>query len=349
MTGYRARIGMLAGAALVALGMLGPPAALATGSHHLQMYKVEKHVTMDGDFESLTLSCNKDDYAMDGMWRIDHVDQDNDFAGNVLTTVRVYDSYGDATDPGRWHFSFAKETPGDAQLKVFLTCLGNVSAPNTHQHGLEISDQFSFANLPVPATGNDVPVPAAAPYFFQYPPAGAPTSNLCTAPFAPGWNYGTSSLLVAPGFHIPSDEDGEHALQLAGSYPLGLSGPKQNTWTWRFQVLGTGSQLDLNWRCLRIRSDLGTTTHSHKIVNRMRYGSNRVIPADRVKEQKVECAEHYKGMVGGFWFGHSSEQYLWWLGMDPRPKERAYRFLNLDPLNAHQVDLSLLCFNDRTS
>src|SRR5688500_5555179 len=63
--------------AIAAIGM--PSSALAGKSHHLSPYKVEEHVELEGEDGEYTLSCKNDDVAIDGMWRVDNVDQDNDW------------------------------------------------------------------------------------------------------------------------------------------------------------------------------------------------------------------------------------------------------------------------------
>jgi hypothetical protein len=68
----------------------------------------------------------------------------------------------------------------------------------------------------------------------------------------------------------------------------------------------------------------------------------------------MHCGEHYKGMVG-MWNSHHDS--LYYLGMDPRIKSRAFKFVNIDPLPPgiagpgfdHSLDLRLSCFKDRTS
>src|SRR5262245_25078486 len=56
--------------------------ASATGQcHEITMYKVEKHVDVSGDYPEKNMSqelyCYDGDWALDGMWRVDNVEQAN--------------------------------------------------------------------------------------------------------------------------------------------------------------------------------------------------------------------------------------------------------------------------------
>jgi hypothetical protein len=53
-------------------------------------------------------------------------------------------------------------------------------------------------------------------------------------------------------------------------------------------------------------------------------------------------------MVAGIDTDGPSAPYDWFLGMDPRIKQRAFKFFNSGP-NPIQVTVNLTCFNDRTT
>src|SRR4051794_22791156 len=91
-------------AAVLVTAAWGAPSAMAGGkSHLLGNYKVEKHIDLEGEEGTYTLSCNGTDIAVDGMWRIDNVDQDNDWvdpytptgnpANDVLLSVQAVAAY----------------------------------------------------------------------------------------------------------------------------------------------------------------------------------------------------------------------------------------------------------------
>ena len=54
----------------------------------------------------------------------------------------------------------------------------------------------------------------------------------------------------------------------------------------------------------------------------------------------------YKAAVGAFYLGNNWENH-WFLGMEPRPKTRAYSFWNLGASNG-EVKVATLCINSRT-
>lgn len=341
------RIGGLA-VAVCGLALALPGTAAATGSHHIIKYKVEKHVTLNGDFEQVDLACESGDYALDGMWRLDHVDQDNDYVGNVLQSLNVYDSYGDGANPALWHFSFSKDQPGDAQLKVFLTCLGKKTAPNTHQHEWTVSPQQYVGNHPV---GGGTPLVPA--YTDITTLQGTSTPVNC-----PAYDTANSvkSILIAPGFHVNENAD---PLRLVGSYPgapAGTGDIKRN-WSWQFEARGAGSGVDVLWRCLQIKSTkyptVGSPQHRHRLVTMVKFVGNLPLPtglpgtSGKATEVQAHCGDLYKALVGGFWLGNLFRDHVWFLGMDPRPKTRAFRLLNMGP--GATVDTAIHCFNDRTT
>jgi hypothetical protein len=55
-------------------------------------------------------------------------------------------------------------------------------------------------------------------------------------------------------------------------------------------------------------------------------------------------------MIGAWDFGSFyGYKKLWYLGMDPRPKTRAFKILNADLSNDYNADFGLVCFKDKTT
>src|SRR3954454_8051099 len=102
--------------AITAFALALPASAHAGGAHLLRLYKVEKHVDLEGDAQ-YTVKCPNGDYATDGMWRVDQVDQDNDLPGNIKEYVAVYAAYPDSSDKSEYHFKLENLAGGDSQVK----------------------------------------------------------------------------------------------------------------------------------------------------------------------------------------------------------------------------------------
>lgn len=318
MCTLRRTAGLLASLALV---LTLPAAAHAGASHHLQLYKVEKQIDIEGD-DSYSLSCNGNDYAMDGMWRIDQVDQDNDFLGNIKTSVYVSAAYPDAADKSEYHFKFENLAGGDSQAKLFLTCLGRTSEPaQGHTHTFNLGPRNTDAHAGGPGLG---------------------------AGFMPA-SCASNEIAVAPGFRFTNDTMGRlvaSRTSLPGDGP-----PVGRNWSMVF-VLDAPATWETYTRCLPLKSNPGPGGHTHRIVVNRVGGNSAVLtsinPSWEV-ERQTHCGDHYKGLVHAFDTFPAYAPSLWFFGMDPRIKTRAYRFFNSDPINAIGVWTGLTCFKDRTT
>jgi hypothetical protein len=346
------RISAIAVAAFAAAALVGPSSALAGGSHLLGMYKVEKHIDIEGEDGTYTISCNPGDIAVDGMWRLDNYDQDNDYAYEALhSTPAWYDvqlaleptsAYSSAIDT--YTFEFVPLAGGDVQGKLFLTCLPlNVVTYNGHTHAWVVASATRVDQTPDPLVG-----PAS------WPNGVSGDANQTTA-------CPSTSLAIAPGFRWVTNAS--PAAPTYGGYgkvvrrePNSYAAPTK--WNWTFVTSSPDVQrVQISYRCLPYKS--GTTNgHAHRIVASGKY---KVIPPSIPKNSNGEvqaiCGEHYKAMLGGWNFktapvfapGHF---HWWYLGMDPRPKARAFKVLNTDPVNAWAPTTSqfgVVCFKDRTT
>ena len=312
--------------------------------HFVKMYKVEKHLSLNSGEEgsdyyhdaSTHVFCEPGDYAIDGMWRVDSVDQDEHGVQN-LTDVNVYKSYADGVDHSKWHFEFYNNSEGQAQLKLFATCLAEKTAENGHQHEWELTASghpFDQENNFVDPVGFHVDDPAW-------------TGPIDSGNFCPSGSYA-----VAPGF---SWTKGYGELLRSQPFDSDLDG-----WYWEFHVKlfdGFGdAQVYTSHKCLKSQS---TTKKNHHHFLRSKWrtdngfaGFLRFIGAESVETETKGCWQHSKAMLHSFnvydfsnpSFGHR----VWFLGMDPRPKKRSYKFQNKH--NASQpVRIGVVCWNDRTS
>ncbi|MCW2844322.1 MAG: hypothetical protein JWN22_2238 [Nocardioides sp.] len=310
---------LLAPLALVA-SVSSPAQASAPRPHHVKMYKVEAHVDLSGEFPDNTLvkdlSCDGSDYVLDGMWRVDHVDQanpDTDTFGDERD-VQVLWSYGDNANASLWHFKFSNGADGDAQLKIFLTCMqADTEGQHGHSHPIVLSNRKDMSHAAL-ASGTNT---------FDH-----------TATCVSG------EVVVAPGFKFTT-----------GYGRPFRSWPTSDFygWHWGFLVSGAPADVDTYYRCLQIKTGAaGNGPHAHNLYTTWDTGwggTHYTIPVNTGYEVQQSCESKFydKGMVAGFWI--DDPWHTWWLGMDPRPKTRAFRYWNT---GGGSVWSTLLCVGSRT-
>ena len=322
MTTTRKRLGLIgtAIAALIApltLAVLATPAEAAVDrrAHHLETYRLEKLIELEGgEGASPSLTCRAGDFAVDGMWRVDNVDDPNPQLGmfgderDVLTLA----SYGDV-DVRTWLFRFHNGADGRAQLKIFVVCLeGRTVTQWGHSHNLLIGPRLNGLLPNVGVGSEDYSSP-----------------DLC----------GPDQILVAPGFSI---NDGT-----ARSYGHWTT-PSFRGWRWAFVSHHATTDISLYARCLNTKTST-TLGHRHNILQYMTHGSAGSflnLPVSSRTERQLTCDNHYWGAVGAWWI--SDYDHVWHLGSDPRPVTRAHFFWN-DGGGGHGSYLTLRCLGKRTS
>lgn len=308
LTAARATVVLVA---LAALAAIPATASAAAHRHNLKLYKVERQVSMSTPDAYADASCDSGDYALDAMSRVDSVDN------NALTGIRVAEMRGDAADPATYHFHFTKSVPGQAQLKVFLTCLGGTTAPDGHQHAWTISSQ---------RTADFGPSGPGVGYGWQ------PSGQACAV----------GEIAVAPGFVFTSGSG-----RVVGSRaPLSSEFDPHRNWSFAF-YLDAPSTWTTSMRCLSLTSTVASG-HAHKIQVTYIENQHDTIAPGETKEVRVNCSDQSKGMIAGVDTDGASAPYDWFLGMDPRIKQRAFRFFNSGPAPI-DVYTGLTCFNDRTT
>jgi hypothetical protein len=353
MNGFmtRGRLMLLLVGATAFAAMALPGSAMAGKSHLLKLYKVEQHVDLQGQDDTYNLSCYGQDLALQGMWRVDDVEQDNDFydldgpggswattsapASNdhadwdVLRSVRptMVQHNGDSS----YDFGFTPLSGGDAQLKLWVTCLGkNAESVDGHT----VSWALTNATTSGPTT---IHLP------------GAGSTNVASAPCPAGF------IAVQPGFRI-----GTAALPGGDADVTRFeSSNGDKTWNWTFDNrLGDQGSGDFIYTtsssCLELRSGVASsgTAHRHRIVKKQASSySQPNILATRVSEVQAHCGELYKGMLGGWNYNLASgwSTQLYFLGMDPRIKIRAFKFIDRGGAVPTNQVVSLLCFKDKTT
>jgi hypothetical protein len=351
MKNHGRRTGLLALASALGVLLCLPGSALA--AHDLRIYKVEKQVDLNSDYNEDYVECIDGDYALDGMWRIDHVDYDEDMAfSDLMTTTDVLKAERDAVDVGRYNFAFTKNALGRTQLKLFATCLGvTTEQESSHTHAFVVSGVKAASAADLAAATNINNVDVTIDDFAVDADTTQAGNQAC----------GSGEVVIAPGWHVSRNGGGDVADQwgritgstLFGAQVLPKGTANRNSWQWRFRVnnhVGDNVDLSVSAYCLRIKvvsPGSGGNTSKHKlIVKRNKDVLNTSLPGNAITEKQLTCGDHYKALVAGWWL--DNPDFTWYMGMDPRPKTRAYRFLNSHGAS-ETVDLAALCFNYRTT
>jgi hypothetical protein len=326
-------------AVLAAAALAGPSSAFAGKSHLLGVYKVEKHLDLEGEEGSYTLSCEGTDIAIDGMWRIDNVDQDNGFvygsppfssldpAWDVLKSVEVVDAY--ASSDSTYTFKFVPQSGGDVQGKLFLFCLPRQTTQTAgHQHTWYLHSQA--VSVPAIFAPGDVPVVNG--------------NSPCSA----------GEIAIQPG--IKGTSGSGHLYERWSNAAPGSNVDQPLSWSISAIPGIDGYTYAVNWSCLRLKSSsypIATPNHAHRIVPKWRpinvspSSVNETLPANAVSNPQVICGEHYKAALGSFRITGSPYDH-WYLGMDPRPKSRVFKMLN-DTALAGTAQFGAVCFKDSTT
>jgi hypothetical protein len=329
------RIGL---AAIAAASLALPATAGATTAkkHHLDMSKVEQHVTLQAkQVKDFSVTCPNGAIAADGMWRVDEIGPYNpqvapagELPWTLASGVSVRAAYPDEHDVSTYRFTLRNNVSQDAQLKLFVTCLGAKTAPDTFQHKLYTYDRDTRDA----AHGGDDQYVDATIHQAGFDPADA---NVATK--LQGCKGG--SIFISPGFRIDAGE-----AEIFASYPA-TNNLRQ--WKYGFYVQSANTDITVFGRCLDLRTSK-EDGHKHELSYERRFDPVRHFDrGNGVWEHKIACDQHAKGLVGGFdvrgpeswgWNDHQRD----WLGMDPRIKARAYSTLGAGG------DHYLACIGDRT-
>jgi hypothetical protein len=279
---------------------------------------------------------------MDGMWRIDHADQDDDdiYITSIGRAVDVreaypFDSADSDSDYDSYHFFFDKNAIGRAQVKVFATCLRKqTEQAGGHSHNIVVT-------IHPTSVGN---------------PGGAHATGNTFCP--------TNEFVAQTGYKVTP----------SGSDPVPFNQHVQESWmtanmrgwTWYTDLSqDPGSTIDYYASCVRKKLP-ASGGEKHKLIFRYQGPESHSLAAKKVSTKRISCASHYKAIVAGFtlnppvttmadpntddWPGLFVPKY-WWLGMDPQPKSRDFRFLNSDTAAspAGTPSLAAICLNYRTT
>lgn len=357
-TRYRSIFAMAAAALIAPVALVAATSAPADAGtshkHEVYLYKVEKDLRLAGvgpdgfgDSPSTSLSCSPGDTVIDGMWVVKHVDQyhppapdpddDPDFPsdstlGGVYNDERdvyVKASYPDFGDARQWFFDFKNRAYGDAQVKLFATCIrGYTEYANSHRHSINVRNLFAQA----PSTG-----------WYGGSRSGWDSFG--------SYSCNSDEYFVAPGFNLSPAGAVDH--RLVASYPTNNG----RSWAWEF---GASSLAPVAFygKCIERRTGVGNA-HRHSIAMKHMPSSNHSfghqygIHMGDPEEVQYSCDQDepsfsgYKAGVGWFYMADWWE-YNWFLGMEPRPKTRVFHFWHHHSSQG-QVYVGALCINSRTS
>lgn len=322
--------------------MLVLPAMASAGKYHnLKIYKVEKHVDLEGyypdNYATRQITCNQEpaDIAVDGMWRIDHVDQANEQLDEFgdERDVTVTQSYNDLQRPGgdrsTWNFEMTNNADGRAQVKLFATCVGSRTAENSHRHDIKVTPRkvaTTFSHL-------------GSPNFTS------PSNLTCDV----------GEIAVAPGFKRLWGGDVWLKSSASGGPTL------RDSWLWNFTV-SEPTGMEVGVLCLRTNT-LPTWGHKHRLFSEYTpgWGSDEqtLLPGawvfdagywsyrSPIQEKRVNCKDNFKAIVGSFYTNPWEHHEVHYLGMDPRPKQRAFKFWNSGATDK-KVYLNTICLRDKS-
>lgn len=335
---------LIAPLAVVAITATPADAGASKHKHEVTMYKVEKNLKLagvdsntPGDTLTPSLACNTNDIVLDGMWMVKHVDQyqptpydpdddDQYFPGGGATSSKLSDVIVKAsypTDDRTWAFQFENRAQGDAQLKLYVTCIKNKTEANGHTHNIVSSKPMATPQSTIDQGGSR----------FRWD-----MNSL-------GYACDPDEFFVAPGFKLGAGDNS----RLIASIPRNSG----RAWLWEFGSTAS-SNITFYGKCIDRKVSLNGHTHviAMKHLPDVSPGYGVSIPAGDPTEAQYTCDQGnsnyhgYKAMVGWFWM--VDWQNNWFLGMEPRPKTRAYSFWN-NGAGAASVNIGTLCINSRTS
>jgi uncharacterized repeat protein (TIGR01451 family) len=214
-----------------------------------------------------------------------------------------------ASAPDAWTFTVTNTAAGRAIGKVFATCVKE-DTTDAVSDGPGATNHHHQVVITGPVTGNAA---LAAGYGEQ--------TLTCPA----------DSVAVAPGMAFQGGARGDWVK----SEPVGDTG-----WKLGFSMTVPGT-VDVSIRCLSryLSTELG---HTNELAFTHPEDSPLLGPGE-IGERQVSCWDEAKGIVASYDLGGG----IFMLGHDPRPKTRAFKLWNTNPV-ATPVHLDLLCLNDRS-
>ena len=171
-----------------------PPSntTIPSHEHQLTVSKVEQYLTIDdSDIVTADLSCPANGYLSDGSVEVLHVDQDS----GSPTDVQVLRA--SSLTPNSYRFTIINNTEGQAQVKLFGTCLPHdTEVAAGHAHGLDVGGLNTLdTGLMAPGRHSFV-VPVSAGHHAISPGIAVVTGDarlVGSEPASGGWRFTVES------------------------------------------------------------------------------------------------------------------------------------------------------------
>ncbi len=308
-----ALMALIAPAAVVAT-LSGPASADADGKHRhdLDTYKREAWVEILGT-QSVHqhLSCDVNDIALDGMWKVDAHDGDD-------REVKATRSHRD-TAINMWHYELTNLATGRAQVKLFVTCLDTTTGErDDHAHTLG-TPTLAMAGTPT-VVGSDWTMTA--------------TCSGTDIPVSPGFAVNGGYARLTQSWPVT-----DTSWQFKFRAETALSGIDAGVWC----LPRTTSTV--NGHSHLIDADLRP-----RPVSPAAFGVTETVPVNATgySDFRIESRPHDEGNVGAFKI--DSPDYIWYLGQDAQGQVRGFRFNNTGGgATGQTVTLAVWGFDKRTT
>ncbi|MDP2772274.1 MAG: hypothetical protein Q8O61_01860 [Nocardioides sp.] len=313
--------------------------------HNLQVYKQQASITLDAydpdaEFDGpalvnrkkFTVSCQKGDFAVDGTWTVDKVDDWNDDDGKHVagdeSQVYVTESVGrngmGVNQRNIWDFSMTNLSPSRAQVTAYVVCLADTTKGGSNpDHDLAISDRFDDGTTVVGTSDVILPLGAACP-------AGQIS-------VANGWsNYGD-------GF--------ESTPQIRESWPISTAA---NRWQLTFRTVSDDpaatSQVTKFHRCLTLKT-LGAKNqgaakpHAHKLFASFDSALRSINKSEDAAVTR-DCTASNAAYVSSAFSLAAANGNAAYLGVAPRHRTNAWHYAA--KVNGTQVYVGGTCLKLKT-
>jgi hypothetical protein len=320
-------------------------------THNLQVYKKQVSVVLDAydpdaEFDGpalanrkkFTVSCAQGDFAVDGTWTVDKVDDSNDENGahvagdesKVVVTESVGRNGLGVNERNIWDFSMTNLAPARAQVTAYVVCLADSTKGGSNpDHSLTISDRIDDGFTVVGMT--DTALNAGTP---------CPQDQVSVAN---GWSN-----------HLDGHES---TPQVRRSW---ASSAAATGWQFTFRTVSNGlgatsSQVTKFHRCLTLKTQGASNGGAAKPHAHMLFAS--FDPAYASSGRLISKAEDYvltedckvnnaAYITSGFSLEDASAANAAYLGVAPRSRTHAWHFAA--KFNATKVHVGGVCLQLKT-